>query len=122
MNPTPYTVATPWGGSSTLDEGEGFRAKRLRIKPGKRTSLHRHDRRSEHWIVVEGEATVIIGPNRRIIHLPEGGTFDVMVGQLHRLANDGKEDLVLIEVWRGTELDEADVVRFEDDFGRVDRH
>ena len=106
----------PWGSFTVLDEGDGYKVKRIEVLEGKRLSYQKHSRRAEHWMVVAGEAKVTL--DGREIRVPCGETVDVPVGALHRVENTGRETLVFIEVQRGDYLGEDDIVRVEDDFGR----
>src|SRR5262245_12797563 len=106
----------PWGSYTVLDEGAGFKVKRIEVLPGKRLSYQYHDHRAEHWIVVEGQASVTLNGVESIVE--EGNAVDVPVGARHRIANGGSERLVLIEIQRGSYLGEDDIVRLEDDFKR----
>ena len=89
----------PWGSWHILDEGEGYKVKRLVVDPGCRLSYQRHELRAEHWIVVAGTATCTL--DGEAVVLAPGETVDVEVGQAHRIANEGDEALVIIEVQRG---------------------
>jgi mannose-1-phosphate guanylyltransferase/mannose-6-phosphate isomerase len=111
------TVTRPWGAYTVLQEGTGFKLKRIEIKPGASISLQLHRRRSEHWVVVGGTATVTRGAERFVVGTHES-TF-VPVGEKHRLENTGTEPLVVIEVQCGDYVGEDDIVRFEDVYGRV---
>ena len=108
----------PWGSWHVLDEGEGFKVKRIVVNPGARLSLQRHELRAEHWVVVSGVAECTI--DDETVVLAKGGTVDVAVGQVHRIANPGDETLVIIEVQQGSYTGEDDIVRLEDDYGRTD--
>ena len=107
----------PWGSWHVLDEGEGFKVKRIEINPGSRLSLQWHEHRSEHWVVVVGTATCIVG--EETVVLAPGQTVDIDVRQAHRIANEGAGRLVVIEVQRGSYTGEDDIVRLQDDYGRV---
>jgi mannose-6-phosphate isomerase-like protein (cupin superfamily) len=107
----------PWGCYTVLHEDEGFKVKRIEVDPGKRLSLQRHGRRSEHWHVVKGSARVTVG--ERDLRLEPGASVDIPAGEIHRVENVGQEDLFFIEIQRGDYLGEDDIERFEDDFGRV---
>jgi mannose-6-phosphate isomerase len=107
----------PWGEYTVLDDAEGHKVKRIEVRPGKRLSLQRHARRSEHWFVVAGSAQVTL--DDRIVTVPAGGAVDIPAGTAHRVANDGPADLVFIEVQHGTYFGEDDIVRLEDDYGRA---
>ena len=91
--------------------------KRIEVKPGGRLSLQVHKHRSEHWIVVRGEAVVVNGASEMTVRHNES-TY-IPAGHKHRLENRTAEDLVLIEVQCGTYLGEDDIVRFEDNYGRT---
>jgi mannose-6-phosphate isomerase len=106
----------PWGSFAVLDEGEGFKVKRLEVLPGKRLSYQYHAHRAEHWVVVKGKARITLDGIESIVD--EGETVDVPVAARHRIANGGSERLVLIEIQRGSYLGEDDIVRLEDDFQR----
>ena len=111
------TVHRPWGTYTVLEEGDGFKMKRIVVKPGASLSLQMHHHRSEHWIVVDGMAKVVNGDQDLLIATNES-TF-IPAGHRHRLENPGKIDLVLIEVQSGRYLGEDDIVRFQDHYGRV---
>jgi mannose-6-phosphate isomerase len=107
----------PWGSFTVLDEAADFKVKRIEVLPNKRLSYQRHERRSEHWMVVAGQAKVTL--EGREITVPTGGTMDIPVGAAHRIENVGKEKLVFIEIQRGTYLGEDDIQRLQDDYGRL---
>jgi mannose-1-phosphate guanylyltransferase/mannose-6-phosphate isomerase len=111
------TVARPWGAYTVLQEGPGFKIKRIEVKPGASLSLQMHHRRSEHWVVVSGEASVTNGERSYALAANES-TF-IPIGTRHRLANARNDALVVIEVQCGEYLGEDDIVRFEDQYGRV---
>lgn len=109
----------PWGTFTVLDEGEDFKVKRIEVLPGKRLSYQKHAQRAEHWIVVQGRAKVTLD-GREIVVTP-GEAVDIAIGMAHRVENPGSEPLVFIEVQRGSYLGEDDIVRLQDDFGRVEK-
>jgi mannose-1-phosphate guanylyltransferase len=111
------TVLRPWGMYTVLQEGPGFKIKRIEMKPGASLSLQLHHRRSEHWVVVAGSATVTRGDEHFVVG-KQGSTF-IPVGHRHRLENAGTEPLVIIEVQCGDYVGEDDIVRLEDRYGRV---
>ncbi|WJV24864.1 MULTISPECIES: mannose-1-phosphate guanylyltransferase/mannose-6-phosphate isomerase [Pseudomonas] len=113
------TVHRPWGTYTTLESGERFKIKRIVVKPGASLSLQMHHHRSEHWIVVSGMAVVVNDAQELMLNTNES-TF-IRAGHKHRLKNPGVIDLVLIEVQSGDYLGEDDIVRFEDNYGRVDK-
>ncbi len=111
------TVHRPWGYYTTLEEGDRFKTKRLGIRPGAKISLQMHHHRSEHWIVVSGMAEVTCGEKTFLVDTNES-TY-IKAGQVHRVANPGKVELILIEVQSGDYLGDDDIVRFEDIYGRA---
>ncbi|KAA6119148.1 mannose-1-phosphate guanylyltransferase/mannose-6-phosphate isomerase [Cupriavidus cauae] len=111
------TAHRPWGTYTVLEEGDRFKIKRIVVKPGAQLSLQMHHHRSEHWIVVSGSADVVNG-DKTISLQPNQSTY-IPAGHRHRLINPGVIDLVLIEVQCGEYLGEDDIVRFEDQYGRV---
>lgn len=110
------TVLRPWGTYTVLEEGPGFKIKRIVVKPGAALSLQMHFHRSEHWIVVSGTAKVVNGDEELLVRTNES-TY-IPAGHRHRLENPGRLDLVMIEVQSGAYLEEDDIVRFEDVYGR----
>ena len=111
------TVHRPWGTYTVLEEGEGFKIKRIEVNPGASLSLQMHHHRSEHWIVVTGMAKVVNGEQELFVNTNES-TY-IPAGHKHRLENPGVLKLVVIEVQSGVYLAEDDIVRFEDSYGRV---
>jgi mannose-1-phosphate guanylyltransferase/mannose-6-phosphate isomerase len=109
-------VNRPWGWYDSVDEGERFKVKRIQVKPGASLSLQMHHHRAEHWIVVKGIAEITNG--EELITLTENQSTYIPQGQIHRLANPGKEPLEIIEVQSGSYLGEDDIVRLEDHYGR----
>jgi mannose-6-phosphate isomerase-like protein (cupin superfamily) len=112
-------VTRPWGTFQTLEEGPGYKVKRLVVNPGSRLSLQRHRHRAEHWVVVAGAPRVIVG--RRVRMLGERGRASVPRGAWHRIENPGDIHVVIIEVQHGHYLGEDDIIRREDDYGRAER-
>jgi len=106
----------PWGWFESLAMGQGFQVKRIHVKPGAALSLQSHERRSEHWIVVEGTARVTIDDT--VQTMAEGQSVYVPLGARHRLENPGASPMVLIEVQIGSYLGEDDIVRYEDLYAR----
>lgn len=111
------TAHRPWGTYTILDESNGYKVKRIVVKPGKRLSLQKHYHRSEHWIVVSGTANVTRGENEYIVRANES-TY-IPMGEVHRLENVGKIPLIMIEAQVGEYVGEDDIVRISDDFKRV---
>ncbi len=106
----------PWGDWAVLDAAPGYAVKRITVTPGGCLSLQRHQHRVEHWFVVAGRARVTRNAEELNVGVGEGVEF--AMGDVHRVANDGSEDLVFIEVQRGSILRENDIERLEDVYGR----
>ena len=111
------TVARPWGTYTVLEEGPGFKIKRISVKPRASLSLQMHHHRSEHWVIVSGTAEVVNGDESMLLQSNQS-TY-IPAGNRHRLRNAGDTELVLIEVQCGPYLGEDDIVRFEDIYGRA---
>lgn len=109
-------IERPWGWYETVSEAPGNKVKRIRVLPGQRISLQKHHQRAEHWVVVEGTASITIG--ERQFDLQPGEACDIARGQVHRLANRTDEPVEIIEVQFGDELSEGDIVRLQDDYER----
>ena len=114
---THTTVYRPWGSYTVLGEGPGYKMKKIVVTPGKRLSLQMHYHRSEHWIVTGGTAKVTINENEQMVH--ENESIFIPMTTKHRLENPGKLPLEIIEVQNGKYLEEDDIVRFDDEYGRV---
>jgi mannose-1-phosphate guanylyltransferase/mannose-6-phosphate isomerase len=112
------TVHRPWGTYTMLEEGPGYKIKRIVVKAGASLSMQMHHHRSEHWVVINGTARVVNGDQQLVIR-PNESTF-IPMGHKHRLSNPGKEDVVIIEVQAGAYLGEDDIVRFDDIYGRAE--
>src|SRR6478672_3856993 len=106
----------PWGYYDSIDKGERFQVKRIVVHPGGTLSLQKHHHRAEHWVVVRGTAEVTIGTDIKTVH--ENESVFIPIGAVHRLANQGKIPLELIEVQTGSYLGEDDIVRIEDVYKR----
>ena len=109
-------VHRPWGSYETLHAGHRVQVKHIVVKPGGKLSLQMHHHRAEHWVVVQGTARIRRGDDE--IMLTEDQSTYIPLGTLHRLENPGKIPLHVIEVQSGPYLDEDDIVRFEDTYGR----
>ncbi|MCA9785452.1 MAG: phosphomannose isomerase type II C-terminal cupin domain [Candidatus Cloacimonetes bacterium] len=108
----------PWGDFRILADENDHKVKRITVLPGKRLSLQSHARRSEHWHVVSGRAVVTRDAEQ--IELAPGQSVDIPLGARHRVLNpDPEQNLVFIEIQRGSYFGEDDITRYEDDFGRV---
>jgi len=110
------TVHRPWGLYTTLLRADNFLIKRLVVHPHKRLSLQYHNHRSEHWVVVKGEAEVVNG--EKVLMVKAGESTFIPIGCRHRLSNPGDEALEVVEVQCGNVLTEDDIVRVDDDFKR----
>ena len=108
----------PWGSWFVLDEGEGYKVKRIEVSPHRRLSYQTHAHRAEHWVVISGTATCVV--NGETVVAGQGETVSIEVGDAHRIANDHDETLVIIEIQRGSYTGEDDIVRLADDYGRVE--
>lgn len=111
------TVQRPWGSYTVLEEGPGFKVKRVTVNPGGRLSLQMHHQRSEHWVVISGTARVT--REQDVFDLHVGESTAIPVNTKHRLENPGQETVHIIEVQNGPYLGEDDIVRFQDDYGRI---
>ena len=107
----------PWGSWTVLDQGAGWKVKQLVVEPGCRLSLQTHARRTECWIVVSGVASCVVGRRRLVLH--QGERVQVPRWAQHRISNDQDFRLVILEIQHGDYLGEDDIVRLEDDYGRV---
>lgn len=117
MKSSNHTEERPWGSWTVLLEGEEYKVKIIEVCPGHRLSLQSHKHRSEHWVVVSGEARVQVGD--RFFELSPLQSTVIPVGAVHRLENPGSRPLVVVEVQTGEILSEEDIVRLEDDYQRV---
>lgn len=108
----------PWGSWHVIEDGQGYKVKRIVVHPGKRLSYQTHRHRSEHWVVIFGIATCTI--DGEVVVATPGECIDVPVGVPHRLSNEHSEDLQIIEVQQGAYTGEDDITRLEDDFGRAE--
>ncbi|PIR20902.1 MAG: mannose-6-phosphate isomerase [Deltaproteobacteria bacterium CG11_big_fil_rev_8_21_14_0_20_47_16] len=111
-----YTENRPWGQFAVLDEGQGYKVKRVTVMPGKRLSYQYHNYRHEHWIVVEGTVTITL--DGKELTLQAGDYINIPIKAHHRMGNNTAIPMSLIEIQRGSRVDEDDIVRLEDDFGR----
>ena len=108
----------PWGSFTGLDDNDDYKVKRIEVLPQKRLSYQKHARRAEHWFVVRGIAKVTL--NGVEILVKNGEAVDIAVGTAHRVENpDASQLLIFIETQTGDYFGEDDIVRLEDDFGRI---
>ncbi len=119
MDNSPKFDQRPWGNFTVLDEGDGFKVKRIEVLPNKRLSYQKHKQRTEHWFVVRGIAKVTLNGEEFLVK--NGEAIDITVGTAHRVENPNDEEmLVFIETQTGTYFGEDDIIRLEDDFGRIE--
>ena len=107
----------PWGTWEVLDSSDGYCVKKICVKPQAQLSLQLHHHRAEHWIIASGEAVVTLG--ERTLNLKKDDAVYIPVETKHRIQNDSSHNLTFIEVQTGDFLDEDDIERFEDIYGRV---
>ena len=107
----------PWGRFDVLLDDPICKVKKITVKPGARLSYQRHQKRTEHWTIVQGVALVTL--NDIDLVFDEGDTVFIEQGTKHRVANEGEIDLIFIETQTGTYFGEDDIERFSDDYGRV---
>jgi mannose-6-phosphate isomerase len=108
----------PWGSYTVLAERDRFKVKTLEVRPGQRLSYQRHQRRTEHWFVVEGQGVVTLDGGT--IEVQPGDSVDVPCGAAHRIQNTGSAPLVFVEVQHGDYFGEDDILRLDDDYGRLE--
>ena len=106
----------PWGWYLVIDQGDRYKVKSIEVNPNASLSLQKHLHRAEHWVVVEGTAQV--EGDGKITIIRENESTYIPLGSKHRLSNPGKIPLRIIEVQSGSYLEEDDIERFEDDYGR----
>jgi mannose-6-phosphate isomerase len=111
------TEKRPWGSFCVLSDEIDHKVKRITVKPKKRLSLQSHKRRSEHWYIVKGRGVVTVDDKK--VRVKAGTAADIPKGARHRAENTGTCPLIFIEVQTGNYFDEDDIIRYEDDFGRV---
>jgi mannose-1-phosphate guanylyltransferase/mannose-6-phosphate isomerase len=116
LTETHLTVARPWGSYTILEEGAGYKTKRIVVNPGAKLSMQMHYHRSEHWVVISGTARIVNGEQE--IFLEENQSTYIPKTHRHRLENPGKFPLQIIEIQTGPYLEEDDIVRFGDMYGR----
>lgn len=116
-NMDPLREDRPWGYYRVLDEGENYKVKQIVVYPKKRLSLQLHHKRAERWVIVKGVAKITLGEDTLEKHENE----NLFIPKLtkHRVENTGIHNLEFIEVQTGEYLGEDDIVRFEDDYGRI---
>ncbi len=111
------TINKPWGSYQIIEEGTDYVVKKLLIKENHETSLQSHNHRSEHWVIVNGTAEVTIDQKIKVVESNQSVFIPSKIK--HRIANRNKQDLIIIEVWYGTKLEEEDIIRYEDKYSRI---
>ncbi|MBN2719561.1 MAG: mannose-1-phosphate guanylyltransferase/mannose-6-phosphate isomerase [Proteobacteria bacterium] len=111
------TVRRPWGAYTVLIQKGRYKVKKFVVEPGQRMSLQKHQKRSEHWVVVKGEILVTLGEQQRILEANEGIT--IPIGTVHRIENRGVDPAEIVEIQLGDYLGEDDIIRLEDNYGRT---
>lgn len=111
------TVYRPWGFYTVIAQGEGFLTKIIHVNPKQRLSLQSHNHRSEHWVVLNGTAIVVLDSKELILN--SGHSIDIPVKAIHSLQNPYDEAVEVIEVQKGNPLVEEDIIRYEDIYGRA---
>ena len=116
LTETHLTVTRPWGSYTVLEDGERYKIKRIVVNPGQKLSMQMHHHRSEHWVVIAGTARIVNGDQE--VYLEENQSTYIPKTHKHRLENPGKIPLQIIEIQSGPYLEEDDIVRFDDIYGR----
>ena len=106
----------PWGHYTVLLENEHCKVKEIQVKSNKRLSYQRHNFREEYWTIIKGKAVVTL--NEKDIPLKEGDQIHIPQKENHRISNPFEEDLIFIEIQKGTYFGEDDIIRLEDDYDR----
>ena len=114
---THLEVFRPWGSYTILEQGKGFKIKRIEVNPKQKLSLQLHQKRSEHWVVIEGTAKVTNGTN--VVQIKKNESTFIPLGTKHRLENPKNTPLIIIEVQVGVYVGEDDIIRFEDKYDRL---
>lgn len=112
-----YTENRPWGSFTIIENGENYKLKRIEVLPQKRLSLQKHLYRDEYWTVVEGIGEVQIEDG--IIEASPGKMYHIPKEAKHRISNTSNIKLIFFEVQMGEKLEESDIIRYEDDYGRI---
>ena len=108
----------PWGTYEVIQEGENYLVKKIVVNPGSRLSLQSHNHRAEHWVIVDGVGTSVLGEDSILVG--RNSHIFVPVNAKHRISNTSNEHpLVMVEVQTGSVLEESDIVRYQDDYSRV---
>lgn len=112
-----YKEERPWGRFFVISEEQNFKIKKIEVEPNKRLSYQFHNKRSEYWIVIQGEGLIVLNDiNSKV---KKGDTVFIKKTDKHRIQNEGDKMLVFIEVQTGSYFGEDDIVRIQDDFNRI---
>lgn len=117
LNIIGQTYERPWGWYKTLEQKQGFQVKLIHVVPGGRLSLQSHKQRAEHWVVVQGVATVTVNDTKQNYSVNQA--IFIPLEAKHRLENSGNEPVEIIEVQVGSYLGEDDIIRYDDIYGRM---
>lgn len=112
-----YSEQRPWGWFEILHEESNLKIKRIMVLPGKRLSYQSHEKRSENWTVLQGQALVVLDGTNHLLSSHQ--MIFIPAGSRHRIQNSGQRELIFIEIQTGDYLGEDDIVRYEDDFNRI---
>ncbi len=107
----------PWGRYFIIDEQSTYKLKRIEVEPGKRLSYQYHKKRSEVWTIIKGKGLITL--NDKVKEHSKGDTILIPQGMKHRIENNSKYKIVFIEIQIGSYFGEDDIVRLEDDYGRI---
>ena len=111
------TVFRPWGYYTCMNEGDGYLTKTICVLPHQKLSVQSHNHRSEHWVVLEGQALVLLDDKKYDVYA--GDSIDIPLKAKHSLQNPYDKELKIIEVQKGDYISEDDIIRYEDCYGRV---
>ncbi|AEI14383.1 mannose-6-phosphate isomerase type II [Flexistipes sinusarabici DSM 4947] len=112
-----YTENRPWGSFTVIDSGEKYKLKRIEVLPHKRLSLQKHMFRDEYWTIIQGKGEVQI--EDAVIEAGPGKMYHIPRESRHRISNKSNIKLIFFEVQMGDKLEENDIIRYEDDYGRI---
>ena len=111
-----YKEKRPWGTFEILQTSDAYKIKKITVLPGKRLSLQSHEKRSEHWVIIQGNG--VVTQDNKETNVSKNSQIFISVAQKHRIYNTGKDPLIFIEIQTGTYFGEDDIIRYEDDFNR----
>ena len=109
-------IERPWGTYQTILKEKTFQVKKIVVNPNSQLSLQSHNKRSEHWIIVEGEGTVIVGEKQIVLKKDEN--IYIPITEEHRISNFTNNPVIFIEIQNGDYLEEDDIVRYDNIYGR----